>query len=98
VSQDESALQPTDELSDQELAEENASELPDREAMSILRLNIEGVDNFAMPINEAIAINNNADYSTAVANADQVVIVDQEADAEGATDEPETRAPGRARP
>jgi hypothetical protein len=72
--------EPPTELSADELAAESSNELPDREAMSVLRLSIEGVDNFAMPINEAIAINNNSDQSIAMADAQQVVIVDQDAD------------------
>lgn len=64
-------------LDDDELAGETAQDLPDREAMSVLRLGIEDVDNFAMPINEATAINNYANQSIAMADADQVVIIDQ---------------------
>jgi hypothetical protein len=67
-------------LSDEQLAEESAVDLPDREAMSVLRLNITDVDNFAMPINEAFAINNYSSDSIAMADADQVVIIDQAAD------------------
>ena len=70
-------------LNEEEVAEESAVDLPDREAMSILRLNLEGVDNFAMPINEAFAINNYSNASIAMADADQVVIIDQDATADG---------------
>jgi hypothetical protein len=36
-----------------------------------------GIDNFAMPINEAIAINNESISSYAIADADQIVILEQ---------------------
>jgi len=62
-----------DELSQEELQAEGASELPDREAMSIIAIG----DNVAIPINEATAINYGSDYAVAVADADQVVFVDQ---------------------
>jgi hypothetical protein len=64
-------------LSEEELSEEEATNLPGREAMSILRLSLDGVDNFAMPINEATAVNNYSDQSVAMADADQVVIIEQ---------------------
>lgn len=52
--------------------------LPDREAMSAVHVGIgNGIDNFAMPINEAIAINNDSTSSYAIADADQIVIIDQ---------------------
>jgi hypothetical protein len=70
------------ELRPEEVAEEAAVDLPDREAMSVLRLDIEGVDNFAMPINEAFALNNYSTSSIAMADADQVVIIDQDATAD----------------
>ena len=50
--------------------------LPDREAMSTIRVG-SGIDNFAMPINEAIAINNESVNSYAIADADQIVMLDQ---------------------
>jgi mannitol/fructose-specific phosphotransferase system IIA component len=56
-----------------ELEAELATELPDREAMSIIAIG----DNVAVPINESTAINYASNYSVAVADADQVVIVDQ---------------------
>jgi hypothetical protein len=68
-----------DNLSEDQIAEEQAVDLPDREAMSVLNLDIANVDNFAMPINEAYAINNYSSQSVAIADADQIVIVDQEA-------------------
>lgn len=71
-------------LSRDELAAEAAVDLPDREAMST----IDGViaDNLAMPINEATAVNMDSNYSVAIADADQYVIVDQ-------TDTVDTTAP-----
>jgi len=62
-------------LSGDELAAEAAIDLPDREAMST----IDGViaDNLAMPINESSAANVNSDYSVAISDAQQYVIVDQ---------------------
>jgi hypothetical protein len=53
------------ELSDEELAEQNGAELPDREAMSLINANI------AIPINAAIAANVLSDNANAVANAAQ---------------------------
>ena len=65
-------------LSEQELAEQDVQALPDREAMSTLTPDISGgFDNFAMPINEALAINNNSVSSIAAADADQTVIIGQ---------------------
>lgn len=60
-----------------ELAAQDASALPDREAMSTLALDLSGIDNFAMPINEAVALNNHSVASVAVADADQTVIIGQ---------------------
>jgi len=60
-------------MTDGELEVEQVTELPDREAMSIIAIG----DNVAVPINEATAINFASNYSVAVADADQVVIVDQ---------------------
>ena len=59
-----------------ELEAQDASPLPDREAMSTVRFP-DGIDNFAMPINEAIAINNQSTDSYAIADADQIVILNQ---------------------
>jgi hypothetical protein len=64
-------------LSDQELQQESAAALPEREAMSTIGLDLTGIDNFAMPINEAVAINNASTQSVAVADADQTVIIGQ---------------------
>ena len=69
---------PPEELSEQELAEQDVQALPDREAMSTITPDISGgFDNFAMPINEAIAVNNNSVSSIAAADADQTVIIGQ---------------------
>jgi len=64
-------------LSDDELDDQHVAALPDREAMSTVGLDLTGIDNFAMPINEAVAINNNSVESVAVADADQTVIIGQ---------------------
>ena len=64
-------------LSEEQLQEEAVTDLPEREAMSVLHLNIVNVDNFAMPINEAFALNNYSSESVAMADADQIVVVDQ---------------------
>jgi hypothetical protein len=53
------------ELSDDELAEQDVAELPDREAMSLINANI------AIPINAAVAANVLSDNAKAVANAAQ---------------------------
>lgn len=68
------------ELTSDELAAQAASALPDKEAMSTVRglgHGIDGIDNFAMPINEAIAVNNESVNSYAIADADQIVIIEQ---------------------
>src|SRR5687767_2637350 len=68
-------------LTDDELAAEQGSELPDREAMSILDFGftVEDIENLnlAVPINQAIATNVNTTSSIASADADQMVVVDQ---------------------
>ena len=69
------------ELTDEELEAQAGEALPDREAMSTVRPGlgnaIDGIDNFAMPINEAIAVNNESINSYAIADADQFVILEQ---------------------
>ena len=60
-------------MKEKELQQEQAQDLPDREAMSVIAIG----DNVAAPVNEATAINYGSDYSIAVADADQIVIVDQ---------------------
>lgn len=65
-------------LTPEELRAEQSQPLPDREALSTLNTSFGfPIDNFAMPINEAISANINTNYSVASADADQVVIVDQ---------------------
>jgi len=53
------------ELSPEELEAEQADELPDREAMSLVNANA------AVPVNAAVALNALSDGSTAYANATQ---------------------------
>ena len=66
-------------LSVAELAAEESAPLPDREAMSTIKIGLPGdIDNFAMPINEATAINHYTIQSYAIADADQVVLLDQD--------------------
>jgi hypothetical protein len=68
-------------LAQDELAAEAAVDLPDREAMTTIRgLWGMDVDNFAMPINSAEATNISTTDSYAIADADQVVILDQDSD------------------
>ena len=64
-------------VSQQELESQEAQALPDREAMSTISIDPGSFDNFAMPINEALAINNQSTESIAVADADQTVIIGQ---------------------
>ncbi len=70
-----------DGLSEQELLDQEGAALPEREAMSTIRASGLGstIDNFAMPINEAVAVNNDSVSSIAIADADQIVILDQTA-------------------
>jgi len=56
---------PQDELSQEELQQQEGAELPDREAMSLINANI------AVPINAAIAANVLSDGATAYADAVQ---------------------------
>lgn len=60
-----------EELSDEELAQQDAAELPDREAMSLINANI------AAPINAAVAANVLSDNSIAYANAEQTAPITQ---------------------
>jgi hypothetical protein len=59
------------ELSPEELEAEGASELPDREAMSLINANA------AIPVNAAVGLNVLSDNSTATANATQTADIDQ---------------------
>jgi hypothetical protein len=71
--------EPTDgdvpELTGEDLERQAGSPLPDREAMSTITGS--GVDNFAVPINEAVAVNVESVSSYAIADADQIVILNQ---------------------
>jgi hypothetical protein len=67
-------------LSDDDLAAEGVAPLPDRQAMSRIGLDLDGIDNFAMPINEATAANIASTDSIAMADADQIVIIHQVVD------------------
>lgn len=62
-----------DEFTPEELAAEDGSELPDREAMSLITANL------AAPINAAIAANILSDHSVAYANAEQYAPINQSA-------------------
>jgi hypothetical protein len=59
------------ELTAEELEREDAAELPDREAMSLIDANI------AAPINLAAGLNVLSDGSVAYANAEQVADISQ---------------------
>jgi len=62
---------PQRELTADEIEQEEAAELPDREAMSLINANI------AVPVNAAVAANVLSDNSTAVADAIQDADIDQ---------------------
>jgi hypothetical protein len=64
-----------DELTQEELAEQHAQALPVREAMSAGGFDPTGWETFAMPVNEALALNYDSNDSVAFAEADQTVIV-----------------------
>jgi hypothetical protein len=59
------------EMTDEELEQQNAAELPDREAMSLINANL------ALPINAAIAANVLSDGSNAAAGATQTGAIGQ---------------------
>jgi len=59
------------ELTAEELAQQEAAELPDREAMSLLNANV------AAPVNAAVALNALSDGSIAIANAEQTAPITQ---------------------
>ena len=68
------------ELSLEDLEAEEALALPERQALSKVHLGAGlGIENFAMPINEATAMNISSTDSVAVADADQIVIITQAA-------------------
>jgi len=58
-------------LSAEELEQQDAAELPDREAMSLINANI------AIPVNAAVAANVLSDGATAYADATQDAALDQ---------------------
>jgi hypothetical protein len=58
-------------LTEEELQAESGEQLPDREAMSLLNLNV------AAPVNAAVAANVLSDDSVAYANAVQDATIDQ---------------------
>jgi len=66
-------LQPPqeDELTPEELEQEQAADLPEREEMSLVNANV------AAPINAAVGLNALSDNSTATANATQVAPIQQ---------------------
>ena len=66
MSQERDVERPADEVEQQD-----AAELPDREAMSLINANV------AAPINAAVAANILSDDSVAYANAEQNVTIDQ---------------------
>ena len=63
--------QKQEELSQEELEQQGAQDLPDREAMSLVNLNL------AAPINAAVAANVLSDNSLAYANAEQTTPITQ---------------------
>jgi hypothetical protein len=62
----------TDAMTPEELAEHTSEQLPEREEMSLVNANI------AIPINAAVAANVLSDSSTAIADAQQQALMDQE--------------------
>jgi len=58
-------------VTDEEIEGQEATELPDREAMSLINANV------AAPINAAVAANVLSDDSVAWANAEQTADIDQ---------------------
>jgi len=58
-------------LTDEEMEQQDAAELPDREAMSLVNANV------AAPVNLAAALNVLSDNSTATANATQTAPITQ---------------------
>lgn len=68
---DERTVRAAEDLSEDELAQEAAAELPDREAMSLINANV------AAPVNLAVALNALSDGSVAYANAEQTAPITQ---------------------
>jgi hypothetical protein len=61
----------TQELSQEELEQQSAENLGEREEMSLVNANL------AAPVNAAVALNAASDHSVAYANATQDVTIDQ---------------------
>ena len=59
------------EMSVEELEAQEAEQLPDREAMSLVNANV------AAPVNAAVALNALSDNSVAIANAEQTADITQ---------------------
>ena len=59
------------ELTEEELEAQDAADLPDREAMSLVNANV------AVPVNAAVAANVLSDDATAYADATQDAVIDQ---------------------
>jgi hypothetical protein len=64
-------LRKAQELSQEELAQHDSENVPDREEMSLINANV------AAPINAAVALNVLSDNSTAYASAVQTALIDQ---------------------
>jgi len=64
-------LRQDQELTAEELEAQDAAELPDREAMSLVNANL------AIPVNAAVAANVLSDDAVAYANAEQDAYMDQ---------------------
>ena len=58
-------------LSQEELAQQDAENLGEREEMSLINANV------AAPVNAAVALNALSDNSVAIANAEQTADIDQ---------------------
>jgi hypothetical protein len=63
---------PPEDLTPEEIEAQDAAELPDREAMSLINANV------AAPINAAVALNVLSDNSVAYANAEQTAPIVQD--------------------
>jgi len=64
-------VQAQQELSAEELEQQGAADLPDRDAMSLVNLNL------AAPVNAAVAANILSDNAVAYANAEQTAPITQ---------------------
>ena len=63
--------EPNEDVASEELDQQDAEQLPDREAMSLINANV------AAPVNAAVALNALSDDATAIANAEQTADIDQ---------------------